>query len=183
MTTPEICKIAELTSEAPFKLDTVLATARQKRPDYFITGLNRSIAEIALAAARNQALPDVQVNASVLSGQNGKERLIADTRGQGCVGEGGRNTDRAQGRGPGPVHDCDERATVHDHVRDRPGRNQVDVQGPVRIHQERHQHQSGSHAVRQAHHAPATDGPGVSRTKSRPPMIMCSTSRAVAPST
>jgi len=61
----------ELTTEAPFKLEEVLAVARKNRPDYFIVGLNRSIAETSLALARNQALPDVQLSANIVSSQNG----------------------------------------------------------------------------------------------------------------
>lgn len=61
----------ELTAEAPFKLDEALAAAKKNRPDYFVAGINRSVAEIALALAQNQALPDVQISANIVSAQNG----------------------------------------------------------------------------------------------------------------
>ncbi|MBI1320935.1 MAG: hypothetical protein GC168_18570 [Candidatus Hydrogenedens sp.] len=62
---------AELNKETPFRFETVMATAKQSRPDFYVTNLNRSLSEINLALAQNQARPDIQVSAAVTSGQNG----------------------------------------------------------------------------------------------------------------
>ena len=52
-------------------LDGALAAARANRPDFFIVKLDRANAEVGLKLAQNQARPDIQVGASVKSGENG----------------------------------------------------------------------------------------------------------------
>lgn len=57
--------------DAPTSLAAAMAVAKENRPDFFIEGLNQRIAEISLAAAENQARPDLVLSLAGIAGQNG----------------------------------------------------------------------------------------------------------------
>lgn len=63
--------VRDLDTPLAVTLDGALATARTNRPDFFVARLDRATAEVNLNLAKNQARPDVQVGASVRSGENG----------------------------------------------------------------------------------------------------------------